>query len=113
MFSLLIKENKTKFDFNIDWIGFQIPNRFVVGFGLDYNENFRDINHIVTLSDTGLDRFKKKKSIFAGRGGIGLGIGTGAKSMIIESEIESITPTKKNTSLNAVAETEDKDAAKD
>jgi len=65
LFSLLIKENRTKFNFKVDYIGFQIPPKFVVGFGLDYNENFRDISHIVVLSDSGLDKYKKKKSIFA------------------------------------------------
>jgi len=95
IFALLIKEMRTKFEFTVDWIGFQIPNRFVVGYGLDYNENFRDINHIVTLNDTGLDKFKKKKSIFARGGKDG-----GTKSMILESLSEIDTPTKlKITSL--------------
>jgi len=65
LLTLLIKEHRTKFKFNIDFIGFQIPSRFVVGYGLDYNENFRDINHIVVLNDSGLDKYKKKKSIFS------------------------------------------------
>ncbi|KAM6919055.1 phosphoribosyltransferase domain-containing protein 1-like [Xenentodon cancila] len=30
-----------------DYVGFEIPNRFVVGYALDYNEYFRDLNHIL------------------------------------------------------------------
>jgi len=65
VFSLVIKENRTQFDFPIDHLGFVIPNKFVVGYGLDYNDNFRDINHIVSLNDNGIETFKKKKSHFS------------------------------------------------
>eukprot|EP00331_Platyophrya_macrostoma_P020930 CAMPEP_0176464018 /NCGR_PEP_ID=MMETSP0127-20121128/36256_1 /TAXON_ID=938130 /ORGANISM="Platyophrya macrostoma, Strain WH" /LENGTH=236 /DNA_ID=CAMNT_0017856333 /DNA_START=44 /DNA_END=754 /DNA_ORIENTATION=+ len=65
VFSLVIKENRTQFDFPIDFLGFVIPAKFVVGFGLDYNDNFRDLNHICSLNDNGIDSFKKKKSHFS------------------------------------------------
>mmetsp|Transcript_33248 Transcript_33248/g.38714 ORF Transcript_33248/g.38714 Transcript_33248/m.38714 type:complete len:237 (+) Transcript_33248:33-743(+) len=64
--SLIIKENRTQFEnYSIDFLGFIIPAKFVVGFGLDYNDNFRDINHIVSLTDTAIENFKKKKSNFS------------------------------------------------
>jgi hypoxanthine phosphoribosyltransferase len=39
---------KTK-GLKIDYIGFEIPNRFVVGYGLDYAEKFRGLPYIGTL----------------------------------------------------------------
>ena len=34
---------------NIDWIGFKIETDFVVGFGLDYDQKFRNLNGIYKL----------------------------------------------------------------
>uniref|UniRef100_A0A8B9L4F1 Phosphoribosyl transferase domain containing 1 n=1 Tax=Astyanax mexicanus TaxID=7994 RepID=A0A8B9L4F1_ASTMX len=31
-----------------DYVGFEIPNRFVVGYALDYNEYFRDLNCVIS-----------------------------------------------------------------
>lgn len=33
-------------------VGFEIPNRFVVGYALDYNEYFRDLNVSPESTDT-------------------------------------------------------------
>ncbi|TRZ04041.1 hypothetical protein DNTS_006378 [Danionella cerebrum] len=41
-----------------DYVGFVIPNRFVVGYALDYNEYFRDLNHICVISETGKQKYK-------------------------------------------------------
>uniref|UniRef100_A0A3Q3EYM0 Phosphoribosyl transferase domain containing 1a n=1 Tax=Labrus bergylta TaxID=56723 RepID=A0A3Q3EYM0_9LABR len=40
------------------YVGFEIPNRFVVGYALDYNEYFRDLNHICVISKTGRMKYK-------------------------------------------------------
>ena len=32
-----------------DWVGYQIPNEFVVGYGLDYNEKYRNLPYIGVL----------------------------------------------------------------
>ena len=46
----LLKERKIyKFDFKIDYIGFNIPDRFVVGYGLDLDQRFRGLDSIYTL----------------------------------------------------------------
>ena len=39
-------------DLKIDYIGFQIPNRFVVGYGLDYAEKFRGLPYIGVIENT-------------------------------------------------------------
>lgn len=58
IFSLVVKEGKTHFEFNVDYVGFEIPNKFCVGFGIDYNEQFRDLYCICTLNQYGLDKFR-------------------------------------------------------
>ncbi|MGZ3881221.1 MAG: hypoxanthine phosphoribosyltransferase [Flavisolibacter sp.] len=44
--ALLHKPDATQFNLKIDYVGFSIPNKFVVGYGLDYDglgRNFKDI----------------------------------------------------------------------
>ena len=33
----------------LDYVGFDIPDEFVVGYGLDYNQRFRNLSFIATL----------------------------------------------------------------
>ena len=42
-----------------DYVGFEIPNKFVVGYALDYNEYFRDLMHICVISKNGVDKYKE------------------------------------------------------
>lgn len=37
------------------YIGFSIPNAFVIGYGLDYNELYRDLRDIMVISQAGID----------------------------------------------------------
>jgi hypoxanthine phosphoribosyltransferase len=47
--TLLRKPDAVRTDVNIEYIGFDIPNEFVVGYGLDYAERYRDLPYIGTL----------------------------------------------------------------
>merc|ERR1719193_1805052 len=38
-----------------DYVGFEIPDKFVVGYALDYNEYFRDLLHICEISQHGIE----------------------------------------------------------
>lgn len=48
--SLLAKTNNYKLNFNIDIIGFEISSEFVVGYGLDFNQRFRNLKSIFKLN---------------------------------------------------------------
>ncbi|MBV7333866.1 hypoxanthine phosphoribosyltransferase [Chloroflexi bacterium TSY] len=47
--TLLDKPERREVDIPIDWVGFSIPNEFVVGYGLDYAENYRNLPYIGVL----------------------------------------------------------------
>ena len=49
--SLLLKPDALNHDVPCDYIGFEIPNEFVVGYGLDYNELGRDLPEIYKLKE--------------------------------------------------------------
>ena len=48
--SLLAKTDNYKLNFNIDIIGFEISSEFVVGYGLDFNQRFRNLKSIFKLN---------------------------------------------------------------
>lgn len=48
---LLDKKERREVDFNADYVGFEIPDKFVVGYGLDWAEegrNFKDVYCVIT-----------------------------------------------------------------
>jgi hypoxanthine phosphoribosyltransferase len=47
--TLLRKADAVKVDVPVRYVGFDIPNEFVVGYGLDYAERYRDLPYIGTL----------------------------------------------------------------
>ncbi|MBP6997250.1 MAG: hypoxanthine phosphoribosyltransferase [Phycicoccus sp.] len=48
--TLLRKPDAAKVHVDVKWIGFDIPNEFVVGYGLDYAEQYRGLRQIATLA---------------------------------------------------------------
>lgn len=49
--ALLTKPERRKVDLPIRYTGFEIPNRFVIGYGLDHAERFRNLPHIAVLDE--------------------------------------------------------------
>lgn len=48
--TLLRKPDAAKVDIDTTWVGFDIPNEFVVGYGLDYAEKYRNLPFVGTLA---------------------------------------------------------------
>jgi hypoxanthine phosphoribosyltransferase len=46
---LLSKPSRRQVDVKVEYIGFAIEDRFVVGYGLDYAEQFRNLPHIAVV----------------------------------------------------------------
>lgn len=49
--SLLFKPHSLKYDLKIDYIGFEIPSRFVIGYGLDYAQQYRNLRAVYVLDE--------------------------------------------------------------
>ena len=50
--TFLDKKGRRQVDVPIDYVGFEIPNEFVVGYGLDYDNKFRNLPYISTFRKT-------------------------------------------------------------
>lgn len=49
--ALLSKPEARKHRTQVEYVGFEIPNEFVVGYGLDYGERFRNLPYIAILHE--------------------------------------------------------------
>ena len=49
--ALLTKPERRKSNVAIRYTGFEIPNRFVIGYGLDHGERFRQLPYVAVLAD--------------------------------------------------------------
>jgi hypoxanthine phosphoribosyltransferase len=47
--ALLSKPHRRELHVSVDYIGFEIPNKFVIGYGLDYAEIYRNLRYIGVL----------------------------------------------------------------
>jgi hypoxanthine phosphoribosyltransferase len=51
--ALLTKPDRRKVELEPRYVGFEIPNRFVVGYGLDYVERYRNLPYVAVLEEAG------------------------------------------------------------
>jgi hypoxanthine phosphoribosyltransferase len=49
--ALLTKPERREVEVPVRYIGFEIPNRFVVGYGLDFAERYRNLRYVGVLAD--------------------------------------------------------------
>jgi hypoxanthine phosphoribosyltransferase len=49
--ALLTKPERREVDVPVRYTGFEIPNRFVVGYGLDFAERYRNLRYVGVLDD--------------------------------------------------------------
>ena len=46
---MLSKPSRREIDVPLDYIGFDIPDKFVLGYGLDYDEKYRNLPYVAVL----------------------------------------------------------------
>ncbi|MBC7856652.1 MAG: hypoxanthine phosphoribosyltransferase [Pirellulaceae bacterium] len=51
---LLLKRGRQEVDLRPDYVGFEIPDEFVVGYGLDFNDQYRNLPHLAVLEPSDL-----------------------------------------------------------
>jgi hypoxanthine phosphoribosyltransferase len=51
--TLLSKPDRRTINIAIDYVGFKIPNRYVVGYGLDYQQKYRNLPYLAVLDMEG------------------------------------------------------------
>ena len=49
--ALMIKPERQKVDLRTKYVGFEIPNRFVIGYGLDHAERYRNLPYVAALNE--------------------------------------------------------------
>jgi len=47
--TLLSKPDRRQVDVDLEYVGFKIPNKFVVGYGLDYRQEYRNLPYLAAL----------------------------------------------------------------
>jgi hypoxanthine phosphoribosyltransferase len=50
--ALLTKPDRREVDMPIRYVGFEIPNKFAIGYGLDYAERYRNLPYVAVLNET-------------------------------------------------------------
>lgn len=48
---LLLKEGRQQVEYRPDYVGFRIPDEFVVGYGLDYRDEYRNLPFVAALEE--------------------------------------------------------------
>ena len=48
--ALLTKPERRRVELPIRYVGFEIPNRFVIGYGLDYAQRYRNLSYVAVLN---------------------------------------------------------------
>ena len=61
--TLLEKRTPRSCGFKADYVGFSIPDAFVVGYNMDYNEAFRELPHLCIINERGIEFFRKHKAL--------------------------------------------------
>jgi hypoxanthine phosphoribosyltransferase len=53
--ALLTKPERRRVDLPVRYVGFEIPNRFAIGYGLDHGERFRNLSYVAALRENTQD----------------------------------------------------------
>lgn len=87
--TLLFKRSAFQFNYKLDYVGFEIPNKFVVGFGLDYDGLGRNLPDLYQLSTTDKTTSKMLNVVLFGPPGAGKG--TQSEKLIEKFELTHLS----------------------
>jgi adenylate kinase len=87
--TLLFKRAAFQFNYKLDYVGFEIPNKFVVGFGLDYDGLGRNLPDLYQLST--IDKTTSKMLNIVLFGPPGAGKGTQSEKLIEKYELTHLS----------------------
>ena len=59
--ALLVKPGRRKIDLPIRYVGFEIPNQFVVGYGLDLDQRYRNLPYLAAVEDSEIERLERPR----------------------------------------------------
>lgn len=62
--TLLDRKVARTVDIKLDWFGFEVPNEFLVGYGLDYQEILRNLPYIAVLDIDKAKALEKNKNFY-------------------------------------------------
>ena len=88
--SLLVKPDKLKVNLDLEYVALEIPNEFIVGYGLDYDQLGRNLKDIYTLIEEDKKPIGKMKNIVI-FGAPGSGKGTQSDKLIEKYGLEHIS----------------------
>ncbi len=88
--SLLVKPDKLKVNLDLEYVALEIPNEFIVGYGLDYDQLGRNLKDIYTLIEDDKKPIEKMKNIVI-FGAPGSGKGTQSDKLIEKYGLEHIS----------------------
>ena len=54
--ALLTKPERRRVDLPVRYVGFEIPNRFAIGYGLDFAERYRNLSYVAALRENPQER---------------------------------------------------------
>jgi hypoxanthine phosphoribosyltransferase len=57
--ALLVKPHQRRVELPIRYVGFEIPNRFVVGYGLDLDQRYRNLPYVAAVEEQQQERFRR------------------------------------------------------
>ena len=53
--ALLTKPERRRVDLPVRYVGFEIPNQFAIGYGLDHGERYRNLSYVAALRENPQD----------------------------------------------------------